>query len=85
MSTLGHQKVDVKERMTRGINPETAMKYFPDGIFEHNVDEFLDGVDLYVAALDFVALQVRKAVFKKCSCDNGSLFGYRMCFLILYV
>ena len=66
MSTLGEQKVDVMERMAKDINPEAEIKSFPEGIFEHNVDEFLEGVDLYVDALDFFALQARKTVFKKC-------------------
>jgi molybdopterin/thiamine biosynthesis adenylyltransferase len=66
MSTLGEQKVDVMERMTRDINPEVNIKSFPEGIFAHNVDEFLEGVDLYVDALDFFALEARKTVFKKC-------------------
>ena len=66
MSTLGEQKVDVMERMTKDINPEADIKSFPEGIFEHNVDEFLEGIDLYVDALDFFALNARKTVFKKC-------------------
>lgn len=66
MSTLQEQKVEVMERMTRDINPEANIQSFPDGIFEHNVDEFLEDVDLYVDALDFFALQARKTVFKKC-------------------
>ncbi|GLX78185.1 hypothetical protein tinsulaeT_15250 [Thalassotalea insulae] len=66
MSTLGQQKVDVMEKMAKDINPESDIISFPEGIFEHNVDEFLDGVDLYVDALDFFALSARKTVFKKC-------------------
>lgn len=66
MSTLGEQKVDVMERMAKDINPEAEIKSFPEGIFSHNVDEFLEGVDLYVDALDFFALEARKTVFKKC-------------------
>ncbi|MDO6487691.1 ThiF family adenylyltransferase [Colwellia sp. 6_MG-2023] len=66
ISTLGQQKVDVMERMAKDINPEANIKSFPEGIFAHNVDEFLEGVDLYVDALDFFALQARKIVFKKC-------------------
>jgi molybdopterin/thiamine biosynthesis adenylyltransferase len=66
MSTLGEQKVDVMERMTLDINPEAQIKSFPEGVFEHNVDEFLEGIDLYVDALDFFALEARKTVFKKC-------------------
>jgi len=66
MSTLGEQKVDVMERMAKDINPEASIISFPEGIFEHNVDEFLEGVDLYVDALDFFALEARKTVFQKC-------------------
>jgi molybdopterin/thiamine biosynthesis adenylyltransferase len=66
MSTLSQQKVDVMERMARDINPEADIKSFPKGVFEYNVDEFLEGVDLYVDALDFFALEARKTVFKKC-------------------
>lgn len=66
MSTLGRQKVDVMEEMAKDINPESDIKSFPEGIFAHNVDEFLEGVDLYVDALDFFALEARKTVFQKC-------------------
>jgi molybdopterin/thiamine biosynthesis adenylyltransferase len=66
MSTLGEQKVDVMKRMALDINPEADIKSFPEGIFAHNVDEFLDGVDLYIDALDFFALEARKVVFQKC-------------------
>jgi molybdopterin/thiamine biosynthesis adenylyltransferase len=66
MSTLNQQKVDVMEKMAKDINPEADIKSFPEGIFAHNVDEFLEGVDLYVDALDFFALEARKTVFKKC-------------------
>ena len=34
---------------------------------KYNVDEFLEGVDLYVDSLDFFVLEVRKEVFKKCT------------------
>lgn len=66
MSTVNQQKVDVMERMARDINPEADIKSFPKGVFEYNVDEFLEGVDLYVDALDFFALEARKTVFRKC-------------------
>jgi molybdopterin/thiamine biosynthesis adenylyltransferase len=66
MSTINKQKVDVMERMARDINPEADIKSFPKGVFEFNVEEFLEGVDLYVDALDFFALEARKTVFKKC-------------------
>ena len=70
MSTLGQQKVDVMERMAHDINPTAKIKVFPEGVFEHNIDEFLEGVDLYVDALDFFALSARKVVFQKCHEKN---------------
>lgn len=66
MSTLGQQKVDVMENIAKDINPEANIKSFPEGIFSHNVDEFIEDVDIYVDALDFFALEARKTVFQKC-------------------
>lgn len=66
ISTVGQPKVEVMEAVAKDINPEAEIKSFPEGIFEHNVDEFLDGVDVYVDSLDYFALQARKLVYKKC-------------------
>lgn len=66
MSTLGQQKVDVMENIAKDINPEANITSFPEGIFSHNVDEFLTDVDIYVDALDFFALEARKTVFQTC-------------------
>ncbi|WP_016957037.1 ThiF family adenylyltransferase [Catenovulum agarivorans] len=66
MSTVGQPKVEVMEKIALDINPELDIKSFPDGIFEHNVDEFLQDVDVYVDSLDYFALQARKLVYKKC-------------------
>ncbi len=66
ISTLNQPKVSVMERMAKDINPNANITVFPEGIFTHNVDSFLDGVDLYVDALDFFALAARKIIFQKC-------------------
>lgn len=66
LSTVGRPKVEVMEEVAKDINPEAEIKSFPEGIFEHNVDEFLDGVDVYVDSLDYFALQARKLVYRKC-------------------
>ena len=70
MSTLGQQKVDVMENVAKDINPEANITTFPEGIFSHNIDEFLVDVDIYVDALDFFALEARKVVFQKCHEKN---------------
>ncbi|MBL4630246.1 MAG: ThiF family adenylyltransferase, partial [Paraglaciecola sp.] len=66
MSTIGQEKCAVMERMAKDINPESQITTFPDGVFEHNIDAFLDGVDIYVDSLDFFALEARKTVLSKC-------------------
>lgn len=66
MKTLGHQKVEVLEEMAKNLNPEQEIRSFPHGVTEENVDEFLDGVDLYVDGLDYFAVSARRATFAKC-------------------
>ncbi|GAB3001918.1 ThiF family adenylyltransferase [Psychrosphaera aestuarii] len=66
MSTIDEPKCSVMGKVIKDINPEADVKEFPTGIFENNVDEFLDNVDIYVDCLDFFALEARKLVFKKC-------------------
>ncbi len=67
MSSLGQQKADVLLRMARDINPELDIKMFPEGVRSENIDEFLDGVDLYIDGLDFFAVKARRAVFSACA------------------
>lgn len=66
MSTVGKPKCETMEAIVKDINPEANIKSFNEGIFEHNVDAFLEGVDVYVDSLDFFALEARKCLFKKC-------------------
>ncbi|WP_317202237.1 ThiF family adenylyltransferase [Janthinobacterium sp.] len=67
MSTVGQPKVAVMEHMAKDINPEMDIKVFPQGIDEGNLPAFLDGVDLYVDALDFFAFSARQQVFALCA------------------
>lgn len=66
MSHLHRPKLDVLTEMAREINPELNIKAFPEGINNDNLNQFLEGVDLYVDALDFFALEARRAVFDAC-------------------
>jgi len=67
MSTLGKAKVDVMAGMALDINPELDLRLFPAGVGEGNADDFLEGADLYVDALDFFAFEARIAVFAACA------------------
>lgn len=67
MSHLDRSKVDVMTELALDINPQLDIKSFPAGVNRNNIDEFLDGVDLYVDGLDFFALEARRIVFEACS------------------
>ena len=66
VSTFGQTKIDVIARMVRDINPETQLRLMADGVTDESVDEFLQGVDVYVDGLDFFALPARRLVFSRC-------------------
>jgi len=63
---LERPKLDVLAELALDINPELALGRFSKGVDLANIDEFLDGVDLYVDALDFFALEIRSEVFAAC-------------------
>ena len=67
MSTLDRPKVEVMAEMGRDINPELQVSQFDGGVNAANLDEFLEGVDLYVDSLDFFALEARAMVFAACA------------------
>lgn len=67
VSTLGQPKVDVMARMAKDINPELDIRLFPEGVTDTNLDQFFDGVDLYVDGLDFFAFPARQATFAACA------------------
>ncbi|PTD96952.1 ThiF family adenylyltransferase [Pseudothauera lacus] len=66
VSSLGQPKVEVLQRMALDINPGLALRAFPEGVGDDNIDAFLDGVDVYVDGLDFFAFAARRAVFAAC-------------------
>lgn len=66
MSTLGKPKAGVMEETILGINPEATVKNFDNGITDDNLEEFLEGVDIYVDSLDVFALEIRRKVFRRC-------------------
>ncbi|RDE24792.1 ThiF family adenylyltransferase [Motiliproteus coralliicola] len=66
MQTIGRPKLDVIREQVLSINPEAEIRVFPEGIGAENVEQFLDGVDLYVDSLDFFVMEARKTVFRAC-------------------
>ena len=67
MRHLDRSKVEVMAELAHDINPELDIRCFDQGVDEVNIDEFLDGVDLYVDSLDFFAVETRRALFAACT------------------
>ena len=70
VSTVGHPKVDVLAALARDINPALDLRLFPEGVNAGNLNDFLDGVDLYVDGLDYFAFAARRQVYAAC-CSRG--------------
>lgn len=66
MSSVGKPKVDTLAEMALDINPDLDIRRFPEGIKPDNIEQFLDGVDLYVDGLDFFAVTARRMAFAAC-------------------
>jgi len=66
MSTLGLEKIDVLESKAKDINPELEINKFSQGVTLENLDDFLEGVDVYIDGLDFFQIDIRRAVFAAC-------------------
>ena len=67
MDSIGRPKVHVMAEQALAINPELRLTRFPEGVTLRNLDRFLDGCDLFVDGLDFFALEIRSAVFRRCA------------------
>ncbi len=65
-STIGHAKLDAMAKNLADINPEVKLHLMPNGITSDNIDEFLDGADLYMDSLDIFSLDIRRKVFARC-------------------
>lgn len=61
--TLGQPKVDSVVALAKEINPELDVKVFGQGVDENNLEEFLEGVDVYIDGLDFFVLDIRRKLF----------------------
>lgn len=66
MSSLERPKAEVLRAMALDINPELDIKVFGRGVDKGNIDEFFNGVDLYIDGLDFFAFSARQMVFEAC-------------------
>ncbi len=66
IETVGKPKADITAKEMKKINPNMNIKIFSEGANRDNIDEFLDGVDIYVDSLDIFAVDARRTVFNAC-------------------
>lgn len=66
VSSLGQTKISTLASMAYDINPELKLISFTEGVQVRNLDEFLEGVDIYIDGLDFFALDIRRKIFMRC-------------------
>ena len=67
LSSIDRPKLEVLSEMALDINPGLRLGRFPLGVVEDGIDDFLQGVDLYVDGLDYFALDIRRKVFARCA------------------
>lgn len=66
IATIGLEKSLIISDSIQKINPNATIVNFNEGISLANLDQFLEGVDIYIDSLDIFALEIRRAVFKRC-------------------
>ena len=66
VETLGEQKTSVIREMILSINPEAEVTIFEEGVTQHNVDRFLESVDLALDGIDFFGQDSKLLFFRKC-------------------
>ncbi|MBS0327154.1 MAG: ThiF family adenylyltransferase [Proteobacteria bacterium] len=66
MTSIGKPKLDVMVGMARDVNPDLDIRSFDKGVNAATLEEFLEGVDLFVDGLDFFAFDAREMVFAAC-------------------
>jgi len=66
MSTVGQPKLAVVREMALDINPLLDIRSFPEGVVDGRIDEFLEGTDVYVDAIDAFALEMRRKIHARC-------------------
>ncbi|MGE3806994.1 MAG: ThiF family adenylyltransferase [Gemmataceae bacterium] len=65
LDTVGQSKAVVLARAARAINPSLDLRVFNEGVDASNVDEFLEGADVYVDGIDFFAIETRRLLFRE--------------------
>jgi len=67
LKTVSRNKVNVLMELALDINPELDIQEYAGGVDAANVEDFLNGADIYVDGLDYFAVTARRTVFSACA------------------
>ena len=70
IDTRGRGKAAVMAEEVRRINPDVDLHVFDRAIQPEEVDEFLDGADLFVDGIDFFSIAIRRALFRQAAANR---------------
>ncbi|AEF99740.1 ThiF family adenylyltransferase [Methylomonas methanica] len=76
MSSIGRKKMDVMRELAIDINPDAQIKTYGDGINPNNIEDFLQGVDVFIDAVEFFEIEAHKLMIDACM-ERGipAIFG----------
>ncbi|MDP2179642.1 ThiF family adenylyltransferase [Methylicorpusculum sp.] len=87
MSTIDLPKMEVMYKLALDINPEAKIQTFGSGIDSTNIDEFLEGVDVVVDAIEFFEINAHRILVNACMAKSipvifGVPLGYGVGMLV---
>lgn len=65
IDTIGQYKVNAIERELLRINPSLIVKSWSEPLTKKNIDNFIEGADVIVDAIDFFAFDIERLVYQK--------------------
>ena len=66
LKTIDRKKVKVMTEMALEINPEIKIESYDNGLQADNIEDFFNGVDIYIDSLDFFAFDARIQALDHC-------------------
>jgi molybdopterin/thiamine biosynthesis adenylyltransferase len=66
-SSMGRLKAEVMAEIARDINPELDIRVFTEPIGPDNVEDFLEGADVFVDAIEVFEIDARRRLFRACA------------------
>lgn len=80
-STIGKEKVDVVREGIIDISPDAVIDVYPHGVTFDNVENFVEGCDAVIDAVDYACLDISLAIHQEARRQNVVVFTpYDMAF-----